>query len=285
MAVAFKGVDAKAKKIDILGKSRNVTVRSILKLLEDPADADSNAVVGKYFCYEAGKWDVGLPMLMHGSDPQLKELADMEKLAPSGVAQQVEMGDKWYDIGKKGRSATKEGPFTRALYWYQKAEPKITGISKDRIIKRMDEIDSALPMTNLNYDNLTTKQWERIKGGVVEVSAARDRNDIGLRLTAGKRYRIIPHPSDTWAPTSYYSGQQSSVNYKGRSDAERSIFFTRSGDFSEGALVVQIENGKWLKPGIIEGDGRVFLGPYSSYNYGAGGTGVIRCKIISADDE
>ena len=289
MSVAFTGVDAKEMKKKILGKSRNANVLAILKLLDNAEDADANSVVGKYFCYEAGKWDIGLPLLMHGSDVLLKGLADMEQLRPDGVAQQIEMGDKWYDIGKKGRAATKEGPFTRAQYWYQKAEPKITGISKDRIIKRMDEIDSAIPMTNLNYDNLTSKQWDRLRGGTAEISATRDRNDIGLRLTKGKRYRIVPHPTDTWAPSSYYSSQQSSVNYKGRDYTYIANGVTyssgSSGDFMEGALVMQIENGKWFKPGILEGEGRVFMGPFSGYSWGAGGTGVIRVKIITADDE
>ena len=289
MSVAFTGVDAKEMKKKILGKSRNANVLAILKLLDNAEDADANSVVGKYFCYEAGKWDIGVQLLMHGSDVLLKGLADMEQLRPDGVAQQIEMGDKWYDIGKKGRAATKEGPFTRAQYWYQKAEPKITGISKDRIIKRMDEIDSAIPMTNLNYDNLTSKQWDRLRGGTAEISATRDRNDIGLRLTAGKRYRIVPHPTDTWTPSSYYSSQQRSVNYKGRDNTYVSNGITyplsSSGDFSEGALVMQVENGKWLKPGIIEGEGKVYLGPFSGYSWGAGGTGVIRIKILPADDE
>jgi hypothetical protein len=79
------------------------------------------------------------------------------------------------------------------------------------------------------------------------------------------------------------------VNYKGRDNSYVSNGVTyslgSSGDFSEGALVMQIENGKWLKPGIIEGEGRVYLGPFSGYSWGAGGTGVIRIKILPADDE
>ena len=144
-------------------------------------------------------------------------------------------------------------------------------------------------MTNLNYDNLTSKQWDRLRGGTAEISATRDRNDIGLRLTKGKRYRIVPHPTDTWAPSSYYSSQQSSVNYKGRDYTYIANGVTyssgSSGDFMEGALVMQIENGKWFKPGILEGEGRVFMGPFSGYSWGAGGTGVIRIKILPADDE
>lgn len=292
MAANFTDVDAKAQKKAAFAKSKNATVLAILKLLENPEDGEANTTVGKYFCYEAQKWDLGIPLIMHGSDADLKALGEMEQLKPDGVAQQIEIGDKWYDIGKKGRKGqpTLEGPMGRALYWYQLAEPKITGISKDRIAKRMDEIDSLLPMTNLNYDNLTAKQWDRLKGGTAVISAAKDRNDIGLRLTAGKKYRIVPHPTDTWQPTSYYSnGNSKSVTWKGASQTYtvngRVYSYASTGDFLEGAMVMQVENGKWMKPGLIEGDGRVWLGPYSDYSWGAGGKGEIRVKILPADEE
>jgi hypothetical protein len=293
MAVNFTDVDAKAQKKAAFGKSKNPTVLAIIKLLDNPEDGESNTTVGKYFSYEAQKWDLGIPLLMHGSDAEMKALGEMEMLKPEGVAQQIELGDKWYDIGKKGRKgqATQTGPMSRALYWYQLAEPKITGISKDRIAKRLDEIDSLLPMTNLNYDNLTAKQWDRLKGGIAVISAAKDRNDIGLRLSAGKKYRIVPHPTDSWQPTTYYSsGNSRSVNWKGDATSAaannaRSFVYYTSGDFKEGALVMQIENGKWMKPGLVEGEGRLWLGPFSDYAWGAGGKGEIRVKVLPADDE
>ncbi len=292
MAANFIDVDAKAQKKTAFGKSKNTTVLAILKLIDNPEDAEANTTVAKYFCYDAQKWDLGIPLLMHGADADLKALGEMEMLKPEGVAQQVELGDKWYDIGKKGRKGTPtlEGPMSRALHWYQLAEKKITGISKDRIAKRMDEIDSYLPMTNLNYDNLTAKQWDRLKGGTVVASASRDRNDTGLRLSPGKKYRVVPHPTDTWQPSTYYSSSnQKSVTWKGASRTYTiggtTVSYGPPGDFMEGALVMQIENGKWLKPGLVEGDGKLWLGPFSDYSWGAGGKGEIRCKIIAADDE
>ena len=293
MAANFTGVEAKAQKKTAFGKSKNPSVLAIIKLLDNPEDGEANSTVGKYFCYEAQEWELGIPLLMHGTDAELKALGEMEQLKPDGVAQQIELGDKWYDIGKKGRKGqpSLEGPMLRAQYWYQLAGPKITGISKDRIAKRMEEIDSLLPMTNLNYDNLTVKQWDRLKGGIAVVSAGKDRNDIGLRLTAGKKYRIVPHPTDTWQPTSYYSSSQSkSVTWKGAartytySDGTTVNYGSRN-DFLEGAMTMQIESGKHMKPGLIEGDGRVWMGPFSDYSRGAGGTGEIRVKIIPADDE
>ena len=106
----------------------------------------------------------------------------------------------------------------------------------------------------------------------------------------GKKYRVVPNPTDTWQPSTYYSSSnQKSVTYKGASRTYTSggttYTYSSSGDFLEGALVMQIENGKWMKPGLVEGDGKLWLGPFSDYSWGAGGKGEIRCKIIAADDE
>jgi hypothetical protein len=282
MGTYFTGVDAKAKKKECYAKSRgNATVQSILKLLDNPEDGEANSVVGKYFCFEGNKWDVGLPLLAHGADAEYKGAAEMELLKPSGVQQQVELADKWYDLGKKARSPAKEGMLARAFSWYKQAQPTVTGISKDRIKQRLEEIDGLLPMTNLDYDNLTPKQWDRLRGNIVEVSAAKDRNDINVSMVKGQRLRIVPHPTDTWA-TDYY-GDLTTTNWKGTS-ANHSLYYSSRGDFSIGALVVQLDNGKQMKPGVIEGQGRLFLGPYSS-GWGAGGKGIIRCKLMPAEDD
>ena len=93
----------------------------------------------------------------------------------------------------------------------------------------------------------------------------------------------MPNPTDTW--TSDYFSTPITVNWKGyrasRSSSSLSLSF---GDFPIGAMVMQVEQGKVAKPGIIEGEGRIFLGPYAA-GWGAGGTGVIRVKLIPVTDD
>jgi hypothetical protein len=288
MAANFSGIDATAQKKAALSRGRtNPTVQSILKLLDNPEDADANLVVGKYFCTEAQKWDLGLPLLAHAKDAEYKPIADMEMLKPSGTSQQIELADKWYDLGKKGRSPAKEAMLARAFTWYKAAQPALTGITKDRVKQRVEEIDGLLPMTNLDYENLTPKQWDRLKGGVVEVSAGRDRNDVNVRITKGQRLRIVPHPTDTW--TSDYWSEPITVTWRGEVQTTtfngRTILLgSTSRQFPIASLVVQVETGKWMKPGIIEGEGRIFMGPYCG-SYSAGGKGVLRVKIMAVEDD
>jgi type 1 glutamine amidotransferase len=144
MSQDFVGVDAKAKKQEVLTRSRgNQTVQAMLKLFENPEDADANLVVGKYLCLDEGEWEAGIPLLAHGTDMELKQDAEMELLKPDGAMQQVEIADHWYDLGHKTFGSTKGQLLSRAGYWYDQALLKLTGITKARIAGRLDELAIA----------------------------------------------------------------------------------------------------------------------------------------------
>ncbi|MBA3937481.1 MAG: hypothetical protein H0X38_08465 [Planctomycetes bacterium] len=284
MGASFTGVDAKARKKAVLSKAKGKdTVNAILKLLDNPEDADANSAVGKHFALEGNSWELGLPLLAHGSDADFKKIAEMELAKPAGALQQVEVADRWYDLGKKGRSPTKDAMLSRSFMWYKGALPGLTGVTKDKVAQRLEELEGLLPMTNLDYNNLTEKQWERLKGALVQVSASKDRNDTNMRLVPGARLRVVPNPSDTW--TLDYYGDQLTSDFKGYHPKSKNGFFTfySSGDHQIGAMVMFIENGARLSPGIIEGDGRLFLAPYTSD--GAFGKGIIRVKIMQVEDD
>ncbi len=286
MAQEFAGVEAKAKKKEALAKARSTpVVAALLKLIDVPEDPEANAVAGKYFGLESGRWELALPLLAHGSDAEFKAAAEGELVKPAAAAQQLELADKWYALGKKAKPGARESLLARAFSWYQLAAAASTGITKQRIAARVEEIDGLLPMTNLDYGNLTPKQWDRLKGALVEVSAGKDRNDSGIAIARNQRVRVVPHPTETW--TSDYFGNPVTVNWKGYENMRVSSFGLTglvASDFPIGAVVMQVEQGKLQRPGIIEGVGRIFLGPYAA-GWGAGGTGVIHCKLIPVTDD
>jgi hypothetical protein len=169
MAQSFAGIDAKAKKKEVYARARaNPVAQAILKLVDNPDDADANTVAGKYFCFDSASWDIGLPLLAHGSDHDSKAIAEMELLKPSGGPQQVELADRWYDAGHKASGATREPILERSLFWYSQAAPSITGITKTRITQRLDELiayvanEQGVPPA-LMPSRLYTGTWDRYK--------------------------------------------------------------------------------------------------------------------------
>ncbi len=141
MARSFTGIDATAKKKEALAKAHGAPAAlAMAKLLDDPLDADANAVAGRYFCCEAEAWDIGLPLLAHGGEREWAAVAAMEMLKPATGPQQAELGDRWFELVAKAPAPAKEALRERALHWYETAAPALTGITKARIDKRLEEL-------------------------------------------------------------------------------------------------------------------------------------------------
>ena len=290
MAKHFTGVDRQVELRKAFGRMSGTNGSAMVRLVDQPEDPAANTTAGRYLCYDLRAWDLGLPMLAKSSDAALKKAADMELARPSGSAQLKELADAWYDIGRKTSSGeARFAPYARALGHYQEAMKQASGLTKTAMQQRIDEIEAALPLTSVDWDKLTDKQWDKVQGQGVVVEARKMRNETGIVVPAGRRVRIVPHPSDTWSVSSY-SGRHS-CTWRGKKDISY-----YSSDILFGALVCAIgSNGPYQKPGVIVGGGQLYFGAYTGgssfanagdYWYGTGaGEGKIRVKIVPVEDE
>jgi hypothetical protein len=105
----------------------------------DPVNPEANAAFGKYLCFVKGDWDRGILMLALGGDPALKALAqkELEELSPPPPEQ---IGDDWWTLAEKEDGAIKKQGQARAGYWYRTALPRLSGLSKERVAKRLESI-------------------------------------------------------------------------------------------------------------------------------------------------
>ncbi|MBA2480033.1 MAG: hypothetical protein H0V44_05170 [Planctomycetes bacterium] len=283
MAETYEGFDQLAYKRSALAiiKSKP-TAAAILKLLDDPKDKTSNSTVGKFFCFNMGRWDLGLTMLSLGSDADIAKVAEMEIGNPKEPQEKRATGDAWYDAGKKSSGADKNGMWQRAQFWYSQALPGLTGAHKERVTKAIEEIDKVLPPIITDYDNITPHQWDKLKGTTVAVDAKLDRADSGVTFAAKKKYRVVPHPTDKWSMTIW--DEKMECDYKG----EEPFFFSsrRNRDGKRlGALLCQLGNGDWVKPGVLEGPGHLYF-VANTNSWGADDRkGTIRVKILPVADD
>jgi hypothetical protein len=84
-------------------------------------------------------------MLALSSDPAWKALAVDDLEGATGHAEQMELGDRWWNLAEKEEGAAKSSIQGRAAHWYQKALPGLTGVVKDKVNKRLAE---SGPVTN-----------------------------------------------------------------------------------------------------------------------------------------
>ncbi len=116
-------------------------VKAAEKVLErSPADPDANLLMGRFRCFVNGDWETGLPMLALGSDATLRALAAQELKGVSDPTEQVRLADGWWKLAKTEEGLIGQRLYHRAAYWYQQVDPKLTGLMKTHVEKRLAEI-------------------------------------------------------------------------------------------------------------------------------------------------
>lgn len=287
----FRGAGIRERQRQALEVKRgNPNAAALIKLLSEPLDPAANLTVGRYFCLDLGRWDEGVPMLARGGTSDLSEQAAMELIKPEGWMQQVELADRWYSLGKKTHGNAKTQMSIRSYHWYAQAQPNVSGITRERIMDRMEDLADLVPMENVDFTKLTAKQWERLPGKGAVISATTQRNDIGLVVRSGQRYRIVPHPTETWMMEfrqyTWSNGLPNVFNTWANGlipETKRGRILVGERKLLLGLMVMAVENGEPACVDIVSGAGRVFIGPHLPG--GGSGKGSIRIKVIPVEDD
>ena len=116
---------------------------AIATLKEKPDDAPANLQVGEYLCFLRGAWERGLPLLVKGGHA----IAKQEAVAADDVATQKKVGDAWWDLAESKTRHPQKHIKARAVTWYQRALPKLAGLSKRKAQRRVDDVLNELRET------------------------------------------------------------------------------------------------------------------------------------------
>jgi len=95
----------------------------------------------------------GIPRLAKGSDPTLADLAKQDRQGPATAQQQVELGDAWWKLAESYDAAEKDKDAAanlraRAAFWYRRALPSLSGLTRDRVEKHLAETAVGAPVEN-----------------------------------------------------------------------------------------------------------------------------------------
>lgn len=247
----FAHFDVVAHKKQLLGKVRSEVVPgAILTLLNNPRDRAANTIAGKAFCFSIGRWDLGLPMLADGDDAGLHRAAEMELANPTTAEEFKLLGDSWYELGRHVGSTERNAMWERAHEWYQKALPGLGGINQTQVSRVDTEIQDALPLTGtIDWDNLTERQWHKLRGQEIHVESKVDRSNGLIMLTDEYRVRVVPFPSD------------------------------------RDKMVFQVGNpGPRQPPGVLSGNGQLWIIP-TTPRRGSLDQEVLRLKVVEVEDQ
>lgn len=138
-ASTAKVANVRTPEVEKLAKQFAVVKDALATLEKQPADPAANLQAGTYFCFSKGDWARGLPMLAQGGDASLESLAKKDLAQPTEPSEQIAVGDAWWTAAEKGDASAKARLQSHAASWYQKAIPKLAGLSKAKAEKRVAE--------------------------------------------------------------------------------------------------------------------------------------------------
>jgi len=193
-----KRIVARNKIVTEVAEEYSAAKDAFQTLDEKPVDPEANFAAGKYLCFTKGNWNKGIPMLALGKSGQTTKLAIRELEGVTDVAGQVALGDGWWVLSETKDGLVKERLRERAVVWYRLASPKLAGLAKSKVEKRISEIpkerlerlpapklsptpSSPPPMAVAPFDAQQAKQhqraWAEYLGVPVEAT-----NPIGMKF-------------------------------------------------------------------------------------------------------
>jgi serine/threonine protein kinase len=142
-ALAKLAVEA-GKSLAVARQQWNAWQKAQETLAENADDPVANLAAGRYLCFVRGDWEQGITHLAKGSDGPLRDLA-VENLKPADEPDvQVDRGDAWFAAAEKSKTKDKADLRAGAAYWYTRAEPGLSGLSKARVEKRLAELGGKI---------------------------------------------------------------------------------------------------------------------------------------------
>jgi hypothetical protein len=142
-----------------------------------PDDAAANLTLGRYLGFVKGDWAAALPHLAKGEDAALAELAKTDLTSPSDADGQKALADQWSAWGDKASGTDQNGAWVRAQHWYGEALPKLSGLSRAGISKKLEELaEKSVPIgsklqARFAWLNAPVGELRRLTGHSQQVAA------------------------------------------------------------------------------------------------------------------
>jgi hypothetical protein len=118
-------------------KEFNASRKAAEMLETDPDDPESNFILGSYTCFYRHSWDEGLALLKKGVDPDFRRAATLDLQKPQAADKQLVVADQWWDLAQQSKGQTQRACEERAVFWYEKALPRLTGLNQSKANDRV----------------------------------------------------------------------------------------------------------------------------------------------------
>lgn len=135
-------VSERTKQLGRLRAAREHADAAAEQLKKDPNNPAANQALGEFLCFVKGDFEHGLPLLARGGDRSIGAVAAGDLAGRSASAQQIAIGDAWWDLAEKTtQDILKPGIQRRAATWYARARAggEVKGLTRTLLEKRIAE--------------------------------------------------------------------------------------------------------------------------------------------------
>jgi hypothetical protein len=135
---------ARVRELTAVRKAHPPAVEADKALAARPDDPDASLALGRFHALARGDWDRGLALLARGSDAKLKDLAQADLAFPADPASAEGLADAYEAHAASESGAAKAHLMCRALYWYEQAAARLSGIDRTKAENKVATIDKTL---------------------------------------------------------------------------------------------------------------------------------------------
>ena len=132
-------VQKRIQNVEQLRVARERVSGYVERLKTSPNDPSVSLEVGSYYCFKAGKWDKGLPLLAKCSDSRLRELAVRELSPPTKNEDLIRLADGWWEVAGTQKGLAHSTIILHAAYFYKAALADAAGLEREVIQRRISE--------------------------------------------------------------------------------------------------------------------------------------------------
>jgi hypothetical protein len=182
VAASIAASNARVKDVEKLKVEfeKTKTDRDTLKI--NPDDAAAAERVGRFLCLFKGDWNTGLPLLAKAKDTKLAVLAMKDLENPEKAAARIELADAWYDFAATLDKASQSEAQLRAERWYKEALAELSGLTKTRVEKRIDEIEKLTQRNSTSTPSGWTVIFRSSDPSIWNTDVRKNANHLATKL-------------------------------------------------------------------------------------------------------
>lgn len=177
-----KRAETRGKEVHDLARAYEPVKAAVEKLREQPDDPAANLTVGRFSCFVRANWEKGLPLLVKAANERLRAAALKDLARPTEPREQVDAGDAWWELAGNEDDQAQSVLKQRAVYWYEMAIPRLSGLTKAKVEKRLLTLAQAHGKLSVGE----VRRWEGLFSSVCGVAFSADGHRVWSAGTFSK---------------------------------------------------------------------------------------------------